>query len=106
MKCNVSDKLYIDRTAAIMTAMNYDGNGTAQDASQDIAAALGCIPAADVAHVRHGKWVKCKMSAWAYRQWYECSECGEPAASSYGHPARTNFCSNCGAKMKEWTHDD
>jgi len=51
MKCNVSDKLYIDRTAAIMTAMDYDGNGNAQDASQDIASALSGIPAADVVEV-------------------------------------------------------
>lgn len=64
------------------------------------------IPAADVRPVVHGKWVKSKMSAWGYRQWYECSECGEPVFPSYGHPARTNFCHNCGAKMKEWTHDD
>lgn len=59
------------------------------------------IPAADVALVVHGKWVKSKMKAWASPQWYECSECGEPAFSSYGHPARANFCHNCGADMRK-----
>lgn len=62
---------------------------------------LKAIPAADVRPVVRGRWVKSKMSAWGYRQWYECSECGEPVFPSYGHPARTNFCHNCGAKMKE-----
>lgn len=42
------DKEYIEREAAIMTAMDYEGDGNAQDASQDIASALGDIPAADV----------------------------------------------------------
>lgn len=42
---------YIEREAAIMTAMDYDGDGNAQDASQDIASALGDIPAADVVPV-------------------------------------------------------
>ena len=92
---------YIEREAAIAVLWyNQDECGSA------IVSDIEAIPAADVALVRHGKWVKSKMSAWASTQWYECSECGEPTASSYGHPARTNFCSNCGAKMKEWTHDD
>lgn len=63
------------------------------------------LPAADVAPVVRGRWVKSKMSAWGYRQWYECSECGEPVFPSYGHPARTNFCHNCGADMREVQDD-
>lgn len=46
---------YIKREDAIMTAMDYDGSGNAQDASQDIAAALASIPAADVVDVVHCK---------------------------------------------------
>ena len=93
MKCNVSDKLYIDRTAAIMTAMNYDGNGNAQDASQDIASALGALPAAEVAPVRHGEWVDSKLDGVPSH----CSECNYPIERFY----KTHFCPNCGADMRE-----
>ena len=46
---------YIRREDAIMAAMDYNGCGNAQDASQDIAADLASIPAADVVEV-----VRCK----------------------------------------------
>lgn len=42
---------YIERDAAVMTAMDYGGSGNAQDASQDIASLLSEIPAADVVSV-------------------------------------------------------
>ena len=94
MKCNVSDKQYIDRTAAIMTAMDYDGNGDAQDASQDIASALGCIPVADVAPVVHARWEYDDPSGdnW-FNGSYWCSNCREREAF------KRNFCPNCGARM-------
>lgn len=49
-----------------------------------------CVPSADVAEVRHGKWINGK-----------CSECGGdapfwPMATTY---YRSNFCHNCGARM-------
>lgn len=49
------------------------------------------IPSADVAEVKHGKWVNGK-----------CSECGEaapysPMRSTY---YRSLFCPNCGADMR------
>lgn len=48
---------YIRREDAIMTAMNYEGSGNAQDASQDIAAELASIPAADVRENLRGEWI-------------------------------------------------
>lgn len=61
------------------------------------------IPAADVAPVRHGRWVKMKgMMPPEYHGHYECSEC-------CWHPRRMRsiedreeeftYCPNCGAKM-------
>lgn len=93
MECNVSDKLYIDRTAAIMTAMNYDGNGNAQDASQDIASALSAIPAADVRPVVRGRWIDNGIPESILSG---CSVCGYTCGSS-----SMNFCPNCGADMRE-----
>ncbi len=46
---------YISREAAIMVAMDYDGQGNAQDASQDIASGLVELPAADVRPVVYCK---------------------------------------------------
>lgn len=51
------------------------------------------MPAADVAPVRHGRWI------WnAARTKPFCSECGEEPwrASNFVLP---NYCPNCGAKM-------
>lgn len=44
-------KEYIDRDKAMLAAMDYTGNGDAQDVSQDIAAAIMAIPPADVVEV-------------------------------------------------------
>ena len=51
---------------------------------------LNQFPAADVAPVRHGRWVKLGKHDWA------CSVCKMGVPYSYtGH----NYCPNCGAKM-------
>lgn len=89
-------KEYIERKAAIMTAMNYDGNGNAQDASQDIAAALGCIPAADVRPVMRGRWIRNATS----NLHMNCSNCGKVFSNVF-QPLLFNFCPNCGADMRE-----
>ena len=54
-------------------------------------------PAADVAPVRHGRWIHTDLAA----HWYgkdECSECTyhEHDRSDLSH---FNYCPNCGAKM-------
>lgn len=59
-------------------------------------------PAADVAEVRHGRWIGIDSSFWkpthrgdipVFRKTYRCSECRRRTAIA------ENYCPNCGAKM-------
>lgn len=68
----------IDRDAAIMTAMDYDGNGNEQDASQDIASAIGDIPPADV--VPREQYTKLLKAAFAMHEWIFLNTDDEEAA--------------------------
>ena len=88
---------YIERDAAIMTAMNYTGDGNAQDASQDIAGALSCIPVADVKPIVRGKWKDAVQGAYDSPH-VLCSICGE---YFWRYFKNFDFCPNCGANMKE-----
>ena len=55
------------------------------------------FPAADVAEVRHGKWIRMEDDV-VY--WYACSECKKRIPKTeYGNDAWSNYCPNCGAKM-------
>lgn len=78
---------YIEREAAIKAACGavwFGGGGPS------VTAAINQIPAADVAPVRHGRWLKntrFKQNPW------KCSECG------FDPKFRFNFCPNCGVKM-------
>ena len=73
-----------------------------------IAAAMNAIdemPAADVAPVRHGRWIEqeqCEESL------YSCSVCGTEWISFVGTPKEhgMDFCPNCGAKMDEKERDE
>ena len=49
---------------------------------------------ADVAPVRHGRWLNCKPYNPEFNG-YECSECG----AKYQGFSPDNYCPNCGAKM-------
>lgn len=60
---------------------------------KDIRRIIREIPAADVAPVRHGKWVKTNNGV-CY--WHECSLCHE---RQYKSEWFSNYCPNCGAKM-------
>lgn len=55
-------------------------------------------PAADVAPVRHGKWID-------KGEYAVCMECGGRSGTQYDGvepiPLMTQFCPNCGAKMEE-----
>ena len=54
-------------------------------------------PAADVAPVRHGRWINWgKSGTPTYDNYGTCSECHEDAEI---HTEHRNFCPNCGAKM-------
>jgi rubrerythrin len=69
--------------------------------------ALDFIPAADVAPVRQGHWIKDNDSFQTDDYYccyfdYNCSECGEIVNDRHKLP---NYCPNCGAKMDEETED-
>lgn len=110
---------YIEREAVVKYLRSRKGNflddiGKSWSAGME-AAAITCekFPAADVAPVRHGRWVK---KIWRSRGGYRyvkcdcgkevlaekpfddpievCSECGKINESVFG-----NYCPNCGAKM-------
>ena len=56
---------------------------------------INSVPAADVAPVRHGRWIVCGDGdnvPWM------CSHCGKTTASKY-KMMYGKFCPNCGAKM-------
>ena len=54
------------------------------------------FPAADVAPVRHGRWIE--KEKYTFGIMYDCSLC-ENRILDNGHP--WNYCPNCGAKMME-----
>ena len=58
------------------------------------------IPAADVAEVRHGRWVdKTDISRAAVEQRVDCSVCGQIFWTMSA--LLFNYCPNCGARMDE-----
>lgn len=64
------------------------------------------IPAADVAEVRHGRWVETiEPMGWDEVTCAECSVCGEDfVLDDWGMEDMKNlflYCPNCGAKMDE-----
>ena len=62
--------------------------------ANDIYSAINNAPTADVAPVRHGRWIAIKVpNEWDKGQ---CSECRSIFNSSVWG---TNYCPNCGAKM-------
>ena len=72
----------------------YNGKDDMQDQIRDM---VSRFPAADVAPVRHGRWVLDEKRYVVY-----CSECSEPV--SYYPNIRdvreeNHYCPNCGAKM-------
>lgn len=60
------------------------------------------FPAADVAEVRHGKWIDPEDDDSA-TTWY-CSKCSYPVRTMGGYPSYS-YCPNCGALMKEEEHE-
>lgn len=73
---------------------------------------LKCLPAADVAEVRHGRWIwddngmdwglgawKCSVCHSRPETWWEAAK-GNPYRCSGSH-----YCPNCGAKMTEDYHE-
>ena len=85
---------YIDREAALMKLMQ-DG------CSAKNLQSISDMPAADVAPVRHGRWVE--KEKYTFGIMYYCSLC-ENRILDTGNP--WHYCPNCGAKMDETVEDD
>lgn len=103
---------YIEREAAIKAANEgadiWDG-GSNKGRYKHISDALNAVPAADVAPVKHGRWIWDENGMdWGLGAWV-CSECHSKSETWWGgirifNPLRcsgSRFCGNCGAKMKE-----
>lgn len=98
---------YIEREAARTLVRNYGKDAVsdgkkALDPVDDIvclAKGVDLIPAADVASVVHGKWVKAH-----WRNSVSCANCSICGFEAYhcdfrGAQKTYNYCPNCGAKM-------
>ena len=86
---------YIDLETAIAWFMPYAHAGERIDADVVISDIKG-MKAADVAPVRHGRWID-------KGEYAVCTECGGRSGTQYDGvepiPLTTQFCPNCGAKM-------
>lgn len=96
-------KEYIERAVAVKKFENYrrdceeENDERAAQIFEDCISELMAIPAADVAEVKHGRWID-----------GVCSECGFDAMYYKGIPAQvyTDYCPSCGARMdKEDEHE-
>ena len=86
---------YIKREYAVDAALDvYYDTPDIDLSGEKFEAAILKIPAADVAPVRHGRWVE--KEKYTFGIMYDCSLC-ENRILDNGHP--WNYCPNCGAKM-------
>lgn len=102
-------KEYIERAMAFAGLVDFPGELSPENIGLAVARkAIDALPAADVAEVRHGRWIPSDMGGGEPDEAYICSECGEPWTLIDGNPAENNmrYCPNCGARMdKEDEHD-
>lgn len=80
-------KEYIER-AQLLKNLGYDETRRADVLPGSTFDIVLKEPAADVAEVRHGRWIK-------YKYFDECSECYTMVILRY------NYCPNCGARMSK-----
>ena len=86
---------YIERRAAHDAVVDAIWHG--KRSMYSVAGAINSVPTADVAPVRHGRWVMRGGKRY-------CSECGNRAcvtrdSDDFWYTVGTYFCPNCGAKM-------
>ena len=106
-------KEYIERAVAVQELEVLRQEYEMHDDCDELVArrcrdALSAVPAADVAEVRHGRWIPSDMGGGEPDEAYICSECGEPWTLIDGNPAENNmrYCPACGARMdKEAKHE-
>lgn len=79
---------YIERGSAMRTAHIL------RPEDKELMSAISIIPAADVAPVRHGRWIE-------DHDYLKCPECGVMVKRDFTFfdIGDWNYCPNCGAKM-------
>ena len=80
---------YIERDAAIKSLLN-DCLGQVSYSREDAADCIRYMDAADVAQVRHGRWLYVDTDT---EQFFLCNRCKK---KEYWE---SNYCPNCGCKM-------
>ena len=97
-------KEYIERAVAVKKFENYrrdceeENDERAAQIFEDCVSELMAISAADVAEVRHGRWVRDIWPSGTHK--LICSECGEWSGK------KSRYCPSCGARMdKEDEHE-
>lgn len=96
---NVSDRDLISRKAAIdairASTSKYTGFMEMEMYTDDDAVeAIEALPPAQPERMR-GRWIRQDNKGKPFYGWYQCSECGAVIGG------KTNFCSECGADMRE-----
>lgn len=94
----ISRKATLDALGVTKNATKYGGDHSGYDTRMlyEIHDALTGIPAADVAPVVHGRWIRGKYTDddLRYNDYsYRCNRCGKIV------DFEENYCPNCGAKM-------
>lgn len=110
---------YIEREKSIKIAESYGlKNGSAlgrhSGIADCIAEAISIIPSADVAPVKHGRWVKnvrgdysivCSECGYGFPTdgyaWMECNRRSDEREYCFKITDVKNYCPNCGAQMDE-----
>lgn len=89
----MAEKEYIEREAAEKVIDRFAGYLDDDMIFRIKYAIRKHIPAADVAPVKHGRWI--------YENFYtHCSVCGKMAIyDKYGQEVESDYCPRCGAKL-------
>ena len=85
---------YIERGAAIKSLLN-DSPEQVGYSREDAADCIRYMDAADVAPVRHARWLEVREKRLFGEHYFLCSNC----KSRNGLMIPFNYCPNCGAKM-------
>ena len=89
---------YIKREAAI-TALLNDAQEQVGYSREDAADCIRYMDAADVAPVRHGRWIEPPRLYYGAKQ-YECSLCySDTFWNKHSITEKYNHCPNCGCRM-------
>ena len=98
----MAEKEYIEREAMveIITMLKSEIDGKCMMDDEALLYFIKKMPAADVAPVKHGHWVKEKPDVLIYWHCSVCKNC------YYLEEPNANYCPNCGAKMDGGEEND